>query len=74
MAKKLTLTCRTDREDQEAKEREERLESELDGLLDEEDFLQDYIQKRMREMMMQQVNKWKHSLILMQTLYNSFTL
>ena len=56
LAKRLTMTCRTDREDKEAKEREERLEAEFDGLLDEDEFLQDYIQNRMKEMMMQQVN------------------
>ena len=55
MAKKLSLTCRTDREDQAAKEREEKLEAELDGLLDEEEFLQSYIQRRMMEMMQSQV-------------------
>ena len=55
MAKKLSLTCRTDREDREAKEKEEKLEAEFEGLLDEEEFLQSYIQQRMREMMQSQV-------------------
>jgi hypothetical protein len=55
MAKKLSLTCRTDREDKEAKEKEDRLEAEFEGLLDEDEFLQSYIQKRMREMMQNQV-------------------
>ncbi len=55
MAKKLSLTCRTDREDLEAKEKEEKLEAEFEGLLDEEEFLQSYIQQRMREMMQSQV-------------------
>ncbi len=55
MAKKLSLTCRTDREDREAKEREEKLEAEFEGLLDEEEFLQTYIQQRMRQMMQSQV-------------------
>lgn len=59
LAKRLALTCRSEREDREAKEKEEKLEAELDGLLDEEEFLQSYIQKRMKEMLTNQVQSTK---------------
>jgi len=50
------LTCRSEREDREAKEKEERIEAELNELLDEDEFLQSFIQQRMREMMQSQVD------------------
>lgn len=49
LAKRLALTCRTDKEDQEAKEREENVEDEFEALLDDE-LLQTFIKKRMQEM------------------------
>ena len=52
MAKKLSLTCRSDREDQEAKEKEQKLDEELEALLDDE-VLAEFMQRRMREMMLQ---------------------
>jgi hypothetical protein len=50
------LTCRSEREDREAKEKEDRIEEELNELLDEDEFLQSFIQQRMREMMQSQVD------------------
>lgn len=49
LVKRLALTCRTDKEDQEAKKREENLEDEFEALLDD-DLLQTFIKKRMQEM------------------------
>jgi len=49
LAKRLALTCRTDKEDQEAKEREENVDAEFEALLDD-DLLQSFIKKRMQEM------------------------
>lgn len=49
LAKRLALTCRTDKEDHEAKEREENIDEEFEALLDD-DLLQTYIKKRMQEM------------------------
>ncbi|XP_068618364.1 phosducin-like protein [Battus philenor] len=49
LAKKLTLSVKTEREEQQAKDREE-LEDELNELLDEE-FLMKYHQQRMQELM-----------------------
>ncbi|KPJ12364.1 Phosducin-like protein [Papilio machaon] len=51
LAKKLTLSVKTEREEQQAKEREE-MEDELNELLDEE-FLMKYHQQRMQELMSQ---------------------
>lgn len=49
LAKRLALTCRTDKEDQEAKEKEANIEDEFEALLDD-DLLQTFIKKRMQEM------------------------
>lgn len=49
LAKRLAMTCRTDKEDQEAKEREENIDAEFEALLDD-DLLQSFIKKRMQEM------------------------
>jgi len=49
LAKRLALTCRTDKEDQEAKAREENIDEEFEALLDD-DMLQTFIKKRMQEM------------------------
>jgi len=49
LAKRLALTCRTDKEDQEAKAREENIDEEFEALLDD-DVLQTFIKKRMQEM------------------------
>ncbi len=46
LAKRLALTCRTDADDEKALEQEKRLEEQLD-----EDFLAEYVERRMREMM-----------------------
>jgi len=52
LAKKLSLTTRTDKEDQEAKEREQKATDEFDDLFDEDDeFLRDYMKRRMEEML-----------------------
>lgn len=50
LAQKLSLTCRTDAEDQKARAKEEALDEDLEALLDDE-FLQEYMEKRMRQMM-----------------------
>ena len=50
LAKKLAMTCRTEREDEEAKEKERKMDEELEALLDDE-FLAEYMQKRMKDMM-----------------------
>lgn len=50
LAKKLAMTCRTDKEDQEAKKKEEQVDQELDELLDD-DYLKEYMERRMKEMM-----------------------
>lgn len=49
LAKKLALTARTDKEDQEAKAKEEKIDAELEELLDD-DFLQEFIEKRMQQL------------------------
>ena len=57
LAKKLSMTCRTDREDQEAKERERKAQEEIDALIDEEgEFLRDYMKKRMEELLEQNMS------------------
>ncbi|TRY63835.1 hypothetical protein TCAL_11497 [Tigriopus californicus] len=50
LAQKLSLTCRTDAEDQKAQAQEEAIDEDLEALLDDE-FLQEYMEKRMRQMM-----------------------
>lgn len=51
LAKKLTMSARTDQEDQDAKAREQKAADEIDDLFDEDDeFLRDYMKKRMEEM------------------------
>ena len=50
LAKKLCLTARTNKEDEQARTREEDVDAELDALLDD-DFLETYMARRMREMM-----------------------
>lgn len=52
LAKKLSLSARTDKEDQEAKEREQKAADEFDNLFGEDDeFLRDYMKQRMEEML-----------------------
>jgi hypothetical protein len=46
LAKKLSLSCQTEREE----ERDRQLQLELDAL-DDDDFMKDYMAKRMQEMM-----------------------
>lgn len=50
LAKKLCLTARTDKEDTAARAKEADIDAELDALLDD-DFLESYMARRMREMM-----------------------
>lgn len=47
LSKRLALTCRSEREDKEA---EEKVDAEIEAMMDDE-FLHSYMQKRMREMM-----------------------
>lgn len=51
LAKKLSLSCRTEREDAEERQRQEQLDREMESLLEEDDFMQVYMQKRMQELM-----------------------
>jgi len=50
LAKKLALSCRTAAEDEAAKKNEEKIDEDLQELLDD-GFLEAYMQKRMKEMM-----------------------
>jgi len=50
LAQKLSLTCRTAAEDEAAKKKEEKIDEDLQELLDD-GFLEAYMQKRMKEMM-----------------------
>jgi len=58
LAKKLALTCRTSNEDEKAKQKEENLDRELEELLDD-DFLKDFMEARMKEMMERTQNTTK---------------
>lgn len=52
LMKKLSLSARTDAEDVAARERERKAQEEIDNLFDEDDeFLQDFMRKRMEELM-----------------------
>ena len=52
LAKQLSLSCQTSQELEEQKKRDQQLEAELDGLLDQSDpILQEYMRKRMEEML-----------------------
>lgn len=50
LTKKLALTCRTDKQDERAKLEEEKLDEDLENLLDD-DYLKEFMERRMREMM-----------------------
>ncbi|XP_071544190.1 phosducin-like protein [Panulirus ornatus] len=56
LAKKLTLTCRSHLDDEKEKENQNKEEEDVDVLIDEE-FLRQYISKRMEEMMAHTSNK-----------------
>ena len=58
LAKKLALTCRTSNDDDKAKQKEEKVDRELEELLDD-GFLQDYMQRRMQEMIEKTQNTTK---------------
>jgi len=55
LAKKLSLTCRSEREDKEAKKKEDELDAEFEALM-EDGFLETYMQKRMEELMQKTQN------------------
>lgn len=59
VAKRLAMTCRTDKEDEAAKARDELLDEDLEALLDD-DVLNEYMEKRMREMMSAAAAATKH--------------
>ena len=48
LAKKLNLHCKSEREEREEKEREQQIEAELQELM-VDDFMQEYMQKRMQD-------------------------
>ncbi|XP_023227436.1 phosducin-like protein isoform X2 [Centruroides sculpturatus] len=56
--KKLSLTCRSNLDDEQAKQKEEEIEKDLQELMNDE-FLKEYMQKRMEEMMKSVQNKTK---------------
>lgn len=49
LAKKLNISCKTAREEEEEKAREQKIEEEMENILND-DFMKDYMQKRMQEM------------------------
>ncbi len=59
LAKKLALTCRSEREDREADAKQEEDDKELEALLDDE-FLRNYMAKRMHEMVEASAQDRKH--------------
>jgi len=65
LAKKLCLNARTNDEDEKAKAKDEQIDAELEDLLDD-DFLESYMARRMREMMAQtnQTKKFGKTIIL----------
>ncbi|KAG7166775.1 phosducin-like protein [Homarus americanus] len=56
LAKKLALSCRSHLDDEKDKEEQQKDNEDVDGLIDEE-FLRQYISKRMEEMMVTTSNK-----------------
>ncbi|EFX82325.1 hypothetical protein DAPPUDRAFT_210764 [Daphnia pulex] len=56
LAKKFSITCRTNAEDDKAKSEEEKLEEELAKLMDES-CIQDFVQQRMQEMLLRETNQ-----------------
>lgn len=58
LAKKLSLNCRSEKEDQEINSEIEKLENELEN--DDDEFLQEYIKKRMHEMIESSIVNRKH--------------
>uniref|UniRef100_A0A915I137 Phosducin thioredoxin-like domain-containing protein n=1 Tax=Romanomermis culicivorax TaxID=13658 RepID=A0A915I137_ROMCU len=59
LSKKLSMTCRTQREDEQAKEKE--LEEELfKEALSDDDFLKEYMKRRMQELELNLKNKAKN--------------
>nr|SVE83753.1 EOG090X08Y3 [Daphnia pulex] len=56
LAKKFSITCRTNAEDDKAKSEEEKLEEELAKLMDES-CIQDFVQQRMQEMLLRETNR-----------------
>ena len=59
LAKKLSLTCRSEREDREAEAKQAQEDADLEELLDDE-FLKSYMQKRMQEMVDASVIQREH--------------
>jgi len=57
LAKKLSLNCRSEKEDREINSEIEKLENDLD---DDDEFLQEYIKKRMHEMIESSIVNRKH--------------
>ena len=60
LAKKLALTCRTEREDKEAEAEVDKLEQDLENNDDDDEFLKEYMKKRMQEMVEASVINRKH--------------
>nr|SVE92493.1 EOG090X08Y3 [Megafenestra aurita] len=56
LAKKFSITCRTNAEDDKAKSEEEKLEEELSRLMDES-CIQEFVQQRMQEMLNRETNR-----------------
>ena len=63
LAKKLALTCRSEREDREAEEEIKKLEQEIED--DDDEFLKEYMKKRMQEMVEASViNRYFYMILL----------
>ena len=63
LAKKLALTCRSEREDREAETEVEKLEQEIEN--DDDEFLKEYMKKRMQEMVEASViNRYFYMILL----------
>lgn len=51
LVKKISITCRSSLEDEDERRREAQVEEEISSLMIDDEFLQEFIQKRMSEMM-----------------------
>nr|SVE93107.1 EOG090X08Y3 [Moina brachiata] len=58
LAKKFSITCRTNAEDEKAKSEEDKVEEELADLMDD-DFIQEYLKQRMQEMLNKESSRRK---------------
>nr|SVE75228.1 EOG090X08Y3 [Daphnia dolichocephala] len=62
LAKKFSITCRTNAEDEKAKSEEEKLEDELAKLMDET-CMQEFFQQRMQEMLLREATRMRFGFV-----------